>query len=57
MNVRCWQKVKNQIYTEYKRLRSDSSYADDRRLCEYLHRKLSHIKHVVHEYDLSRPAH
>jgi len=51
-----WQNVKSEIYAEYKKLQSDASYADDRRLCDYLHRKLSHIKHVVQEYDQSRLA-
>jgi len=48
--------VKSEIYAEYKKLKLDSNYADDRRLCDYLHRKLSHIKHVVFEYDQSKLA-
>jgi len=53
----CWQKVKSQIYAEYKKLKSDSNYANDRRVCEYLHRKLSHIKHVVLQYDQAKLGH
>lgn len=52
-----YEKVKLQIHAEYKKLKMDANYADDRLVCAYLHRKLSHIKNVVHEYDLSRLGH
>jgi len=46
-----YDKLKQKLYTEYRRLKADTAYTDDRRLWMYLHRKLSHIKKRVNEYD------
>jgi RNA polymerase II elongation factor ELL len=49
-----FEKLKQKLFTEYRRLKSDQSYCDERRLWTYLHRKLEYIKQRVHDYDSTR---
>ncbi|XP_026326250.1 RNA polymerase II elongation factor Ell [Hyposmocoma kahamanoa] len=48
------QTIEQRIVEEYRRVRNDSTYQEDRRRVNYLHRKLTHIKRMVHQYDQLR---
>lgn len=46
-----FQNVKNQILNEYRMVRKDPNYIEHRKRCDYLHKKLGHIKKLILEYD------
>jgi len=41
------------IIEEYKLLKANQRYCDERKRCQYLHGKLDHIKRLVADYDVS----
>lgn len=45
------QSIEQRIVEEYQRMRNDAAYQRERRRVNYLHRKLTHIKRMVHQYD------
>lgn len=46
-----WHRIKGQIYREYEDNKHDPKYQGVRRKFNFLHKKLSHIKKLVMEYD------
>ncbi|GBP61760.1 RNA polymerase II elongation factor Ell [Eumeta japonica] len=48
------QSIEQRIVEEYRKVRNDAAYQRRRRRVNYLHRKLTHIKRMVHEYDQLR---
>ena len=48
------QNVRKQIMSEYKSVKGDKKYTDQRRRHDYLHHKLGHIKKLISELDQSR---
>ncbi|KAI5651428.1 RNA polymerase II elongation factor ELL domain-containing protein [Phthorimaea operculella] len=48
------QSIEQRIVEEYRRVRNDAVYQQQRRRVNYLHRKLTHIKRMVHQYDQLR---
>ncbi|XP_063075935.1 RNA polymerase II elongation factor ELL-like [Engraulis encrasicolus] len=47
-----YQTIRNQIFQEYRQIKKDNpNYSQDKSRCEYLHRKLAHIKKTIGEYD------
>ena len=47
----CLQSIKKEIFDKYRELKSDSSYTENRNRRDYLHKKLGHIKRLIHDYD------
>ncbi|CAH2049342.1 unnamed protein product, partial [Iphiclides podalirius] len=43
--------IEQRIVEEYQRVRNNTAYQRERRRVNYLHRKLNHIKRMVHQYD------
>ncbi|XP_044139178.1 RNA polymerase II elongation factor ELL3 isoform X1 [Bufo gargarizans] len=49
--------VENKILSEYKKFKKTyPSYREEKIRCEYLHHKLSHIKHLILEYEKNTPT-
>ncbi|XP_048484581.1 RNA polymerase II elongation factor Ell isoform X1 [Plutella xylostella] len=48
------QSIEQRIVEEYRRVRGDATYQQQRRRVEFLHRKLTHMKQAVHHYDHTR---
>ncbi|XP_075711370.1 RNA polymerase II elongation factor ELL3 [Rhinoderma darwinii] len=49
--------VENKILSEYKKFKKTyPGYREEKRHCEYLHHKLSHIKHLIVEYEKNTPT-
>ncbi|XP_068622465.1 RNA polymerase II elongation factor ELL [Battus philenor] len=46
--------IEQRIVEEYQRARNNTEYQRERRRVNYLHRKLNHIKRMVHQYDQLR---
>lgn len=46
-----FESVRLKILKEYKMIQRDSKYVEQRRRCDYLHKKLGHIKKLILEYD------
>ncbi|KAF9422484.1 hypothetical protein HW555_001882 [Spodoptera exigua] len=45
------QSIEQRIVDEYRRVNNDPAYKQERRRVNYLHRKLTHIKRMVYQYD------
>ena len=45
------QNIKNKILTEYTNLRQDPKYQEQKKRCDYLHKKLAYIKKLIATYD------
>ncbi|CAH0687784.1 unnamed protein product [Spodoptera exigua] len=48
------QSIEQRIVDEYRRVNNDPAYKQERRRVNYLHRKLTHIKRMVYQYDQLR---
>ncbi|XP_063383344.1 RNA polymerase II elongation factor Ell [Cydia fagiglandana] len=48
------QSIEQRIVEEYRRVQNDGEYQAQKRRVNYLHRKLTHIKRMVHQYDQLR---
>ncbi|XP_068131380.1 RNA polymerase II elongation factor ELL3 isoform X2 [Hyperolius riggenbachi] len=49
--------VENKIVSEYKKVKKTyPRYSEEKSRCEYLHHKLSHIKHLILEYEKNTPT-
>ncbi|XP_075063949.1 RNA polymerase II elongation factor ELL3 [Mixophyes fleayi] len=49
--------VENKIVTEYKKFKKTyPGYREEKTRCEYFHHKLSHIKHLILEYEKNTPT-
>ncbi|KAG8575436.1 hypothetical protein GDO81_009552 [Engystomops pustulosus] len=49
--------VENKILSEYKKFKKTyPGYREEKTRCEYLHHKLSHIKHLILEYEKNTPT-
>ena len=46
-----FQNVKSRIINEYREIKRDRKYIDQRKRCDYLHGKLGHIKRLIVDYD------
>ena len=53
-NVRVFERLKKMIVKEYQSA-NDSQIKRDREEFHYLHKKLEHIKKLVHDYDTEHP--
>jgi RNA polymerase II elongation factor ELL len=49
-----YENIKNKIVSEYKSMKKDPKYIEQRSRCSYLHKKLGHLKKLIHEYDQSQ---
>ena len=49
--------MKNKIFNEYRTIKKDKKYIDQRRRCDYLHGKLGHIKKLILDFDHSVVTH
>ena len=45
------QMIKNDIFSQYRIVKKDTSYLKQRKRWDYLHRKLAHIKKLITAYD------
>ncbi|CAI9566007.1 unnamed protein product, partial [Staurois parvus] len=49
--------VENKILNEYKKFKKTyPTYSEEKSRCEYLHDRLSHIKHQILEYEKNTPT-
>ncbi|XP_068172208.1 RNA polymerase II elongation factor ELL2 [Antennarius striatus] len=49
------QKVQEEVLKEYKKMKKHSpNYHEDKQRCEYLHKKLAHIKRLIADFDQRR---
>ncbi|XP_023930907.1 RNA polymerase II elongation factor ELL-like [Lingula anatina] len=48
-----YEKIRDKIYREYKGMKNDSKYMEEKKEVDYLHTKLGHIKRLIQEYDQS----
>lgn len=47
-----YETTRGQILQEYRKIKkTNTNYSCEKRRCEYLHRKLAHIKRLIAEYD------
>ncbi|XP_055474778.1 RNA polymerase II elongation factor ELL [Psammomys obesus] len=47
-----YETTRGQILQEYRKIKkTNTNYSQEKRRCEYLHRKLAHIKRLIAEYD------
>jgi RNA polymerase II elongation factor ELL len=51
-----YENMKSHIYNEYSHVKKDPKYIAQRKRCDYLYKKLGHIKKQITEYDLLTPS-
>lgn len=45
------QSTKNQIVSQYKQLKKNHEFQEQKKRCDYLHCKLGHVKQLIINYD------
>lgn len=53
LNERRYKEIQRQIIKEYDESIKDNKFQETKQRFNYLHNKLSHIKHLVHDYDVA----
>eukprot|EP00914_Ancora_sagittata_P023355 GHVO01046243.1.p1 GENE.GHVO01046243.1~~GHVO01046243.1.p1 ORF type:complete len:147 (+),score=14.31 GHVO01046243.1:96-536(+) len=51
-----YENMKNHIFMEYSQVKKDPKYLEQRKRCDYLYKKLGHIKKQITEFDLLTPV-
>jgi len=49
--VTLFQNIKQRILSEYRQVKNKPKYVQQRQVCDYLHKKLGHIKSLILEFD------